>query len=102
MENSVDLDYEFITRLKNLPFVEKIILFGSRARGDQASRSDIDLAIVCPQASESEWFDLLQIIDTADTLLKIDCVRFDELPAEAILKKNIETDGVTLYEKNSI
>ena len=30
---------------KKYPEIEKVVLFGSRARGDNASRSDIDLAI---------------------------------------------------------
>jgi hypothetical protein len=34
--------YEF----QALPFVEKIILFGSRAFGDHEDRSDIDLALM--------------------------------------------------------
>jgi predicted nucleotidyltransferase len=28
------LDYKFIEKLKSLPFIEEIWLFGSRARGD--------------------------------------------------------------------
>ncbi len=45
---SEDLDYQFIERLKNLPFVDEIWLFGSRARGDHKKKSDINIAIVCP------------------------------------------------------
>lgn len=44
---SKDLDYQFIKRLKELPFVDEIWLFGSRARGDAQERSDIDIAILC-------------------------------------------------------
>lgn len=31
-----------------LPFVERVYLFGSRARGDHAPRADVDLAVVAP------------------------------------------------------
>ena len=41
---SSDLPYRFINRLKALPFVEAIYLYGSRARGDHSPRSDI---IIC-------------------------------------------------------
>ena len=34
-----------ITRIARKNNVEKIILFGSRARGDHTERSDIDLAV---------------------------------------------------------
>ncbi len=46
--------YAFYQQLRDLPFIEKIVLFGSRARGDNKPRSDIDLAIVCPQATPEE------------------------------------------------
>ena len=90
-QKNIDLDsvkkYQFIEKIKNLPFVEKIILFGSRARGTQLSRSDIDLAIVCPAANNKDWQDVLSIIDAADTLLLIDCLNFDTVDNE--FKKQI-------------
>ena len=86
--------YKFIEKIKSLPFVEKVILFGSRARGTQLSRSDIDLAIVCPTATKELWQNVLAIIDNADTLLSIDCVNFDTIDEE--LKKRILIDGITL------
>ncbi len=42
-----DLNYQFIEKLKALPFIAEIWLFGSRARGDNGKKSDIDLAILC-------------------------------------------------------
>lgn len=89
-------DYRFIGRLKALPFIEAIYLYGSRARGDHRSRSDIDLAIVCPQADRSQWQQILNIIEEADTLLAIDAIRLDELP-EGALKTNIEADKKAIY-----
>ncbi|WP_425361674.1 nucleotidyltransferase [Candidatus Tisiphia endosymbiont of Mystacides longicornis] len=41
-----------------------------------------------------------EIIDNADTLLKIDCVRFDELDDSSDLKLSIIREGVKLYEKS--
>jgi predicted nucleotidyltransferase len=92
------LEYQFLERIKNLPFVEAIYLFGSRARGDAGEKSDIDLAIVCEGASGGEWLQVVDIIDEADTLLKIDCLRLDTLANER-LKAEIERDKVVLYER---
>ncbi len=92
-------NYLFFDRIKNLPFVEAIYLFGSRARGDAHEKSDIDLAIVCPSADDADWLKIVDIIDEADTLLKIDCVRLDNLANER-LKAEIERDKVMLYERN--
>lgn len=86
--------YKFIQTLKKLPFVQKVILFGSRARGDEQSRSDIDLAIDCPEVTQDQWHKILDIIDEADTLLLIDCVNLAK--ADEKFKKNILTDGVEL------
>lgn len=69
----------FFQQLTQLAYIEKIILFGSRARNDAQPRSDIDLALVCPTASENDWLIILGIIENADTLLKIDAIRFDML-----------------------
>ncbi len=90
--------YQFLKKLKALPYVARIYLFGSRARGDNQPRSDIDLAISCPQASRTEWHQLLDIIHTADTLLEIDCVRLDT-EKDVRLINNILNEGKILYER---
>ena len=92
--------YRFINQLQNLPFVEQILLFGSRARGDNSERTDIDLAILCPSANDSDWLQVTEIIDNADTLLKIDCIRLDSLPLDSPLLANIIRDKAELYAKN--
>ena len=91
---------QFYTQLTALPFVEKLILYGSRARGDFQPRSDIDLAIYCPHANIHDWQKILNIIDEADTLLAIDCVQYDTLALNNPLKQAIDRDGIMLYEKN--
>ena len=75
----------------------KIVLFGSRARGDNHPRSDIDLAIYgMPEENQVRfWCD----IDDLPTLLKCDLVHVTAY-TNAELIKNIEKDGVVLYEKD--
>ncbi|BDO08857.1 nucleotidyltransferase family protein [Aeromonas hydrophila] len=92
-------DYQFLQALARLPFVEAIWLFGSRARGEQRERSDIDLAIECPGACEAQWQQVLAIIDEADTLLPIDCVRLDEESPQSRLYQAILRDRVPLYRR---
>ena len=89
----------FFQQLSQLTCIEKIIVFGSRARNDAQPRSDIDLALVCPQASEKDWLTILGIIENADTLLKIDAIRFDTLSEKNPLKEKIKQEGIVLYAK---
>lgn len=92
----MDKLYTLIAAIGEKYKAEKIVLFGSRARGDNKERSDIDLAIYgMPKDKQSLfWSD----IDDLPTLLKFDLVHVDE-DTDAELVKNIEKDGVTLYER---
>ena len=92
------LTYNFFKQLASLPFVQKIMLFGSRARGTHHERSDIDLAIECPSATDIDWNRVMQIIENADTLLKIDCVRFDTVHTKRF-KDSILEDQVILFKR---
>lgn len=89
--------YLFLQRLTRLCCVEHMWLFGSRARNDHQERADIDIAIDCPKATDAEWFEILDIVEDADTLLSIDCVRFDSLDRGSPLRQAIEHEGVLLY-----
>jgi predicted nucleotidyltransferase len=81
------------------PKIERVILFGSRARGDSRPHSDIDLAVSCPRASEREWLDLYDAIEDAPTLLSIDLIRLEK--ASPRLRDRILREGRTVYERGS-
>ena len=84
-------------QLGQIQTVESVILFGSRARGTHSERSDIDLAVVCPEASSRNWLEMTDIIDEAPTLLKIDLVRYGKMREE--FKEEIDSEGIVLYER---
>ncbi len=79
-----------------LASINKIYLFGSRARGDASARSDIDLAIACPNANSRTWLDIKETIEETPTLLKIDILRLEEATPE--LRKKIIEEGKIIYE----
>lgn len=91
--------YTFIKKLIALQYIDELWLYGSRGRGDYGERSDIDLAILCPQATENDWHHVMDIIEEADTLLPIDCVRFDQISKDDPLKLNIIRDRKILYQR---
>lgn len=94
--------HHFFKQLSKLAFIDAIWLYGSRARGEQNERSDIDLAIICPKANEADWRQVRDIIEAADTLLEIDYVRFDELAEDDPLRENILDDKQVLYSRESL
>ena len=94
-------DYAFLRRLAALPFVEAIWLFGSRVGDRHAPRADIDLAVNCPRATDRDWQQVMDIVEDADTLLAIDCVRLDALAPTDPLRRAIERDRRLLYEKTA-
>jgi len=98
----VDLDDRLIQSIQNLGkkyAVEKIVLFGSRARGDNRPTSDIDLAVYPSPNFTSEGI-FASELDDLDTLLKIDVV-FISADDDCQLMENIEKEGVILYERLS-
>ena len=90
---------KFFKKIAALRVVDEIWLYGSRARGDNAERSDIDIAIVCPNASDIDWSEIKDIVCKADTLLEIDCVRFDAFAEDATIRSEILRDKKVLYSK---
>ncbi|MCE5287405.1 MAG: nucleotidyltransferase domain-containing protein [Pelosinus sp.] len=77
--------------------VERILLFGSRARGDHKSTSDIDLAVY-PSAGFRSVGYFSSEIDDLETLLKIDVV-FIDAHTDTKLIENIHKEGVVIYER---
>lgn len=72
--------------------VRRVVLFGSRARGDNRERSDIDLAV---SGGDVERFrDELET--SAPTLLAFDVLDLDGTLSEK-LRRDIDRDGVTLH-----
>ncbi len=88
-----------VQRIKDNPHVEKVVLFGSRARGDERERSDIDIAVVGPEITDREWTQLWTYVDEeAPTLLCVDLVRWTEASEE--IRESIQREGVVLYERD--
>lgn len=74
--------------------IEKIILFGSRARGTNTERSDIDIAVYGGDFDHFYW----DVKEKVHSLLMFDIVQADVAVSDE-LKQEIERDGVIIYEK---
>lgn len=74
--------------------VTKVLLFGSRARGDYKERSDIDLAVA---GGKVDLF-AITVDEETSTLLKYDVVNLDASIQKELLE-SIQKEGVVIYEK---
>ncbi|MGI6227631.1 MAG: nucleotidyltransferase family protein [Peptococcales bacterium] len=97
---NIDLDNKLLQAIRDLGrmyAVQKIVLLGSRAKGNNRPTSDIDLAVY-PLPGFTGEGKLAANLDDLDTLLKIDVV-FITSDIDQRLIKNIEKEGVILYER---
>ena len=74
--------------------IEKVILFGSRARGDYRKTSDIDLAVSGGRIAHFQ----ADIEEEVSTLLSFDIVNMDGSMQEELVD-SIKREGKVLYEK---
>ncbi len=94
-----ELIQQLAERLAAHPAVERVWLFGSRARGDHFERSDIDLAVEAPTMDRYQWLKVkLDFEEEAPTLLLIDLLRWEEAPEE--LREQIREEGMVVHERS--
>ncbi len=74
--------------------IKKVILFGSRARGDFHEKSDIDLAV---EGGDFPRF-ALDVEEETSTLLKYDMVELDREVQQELLD-SIRGEEIVIYEK---
>lgn len=97
MENSTGIREAVLEQIRSLAEqhgLNRVILFGSRARGDFRERSDIDLAVSGGHIAAFS----LDVDEETDTLLQYDVVNLD-VPVDKALLENILREGITIYEK---
>lgn len=74
--------------------VQKVILFGSRARGNYERASDIDLAVL----GGNDILFALDVEEEVATPLKFDVINLNG-NVQKELKQSIQTEGIVLYEE---
>lgn len=73
--------------------LRNIVLFGSRAKGNNTERSDIDMAVYGGDFDGFYW----DIKEKINSLLMFDIIQADSAISDD-LKHEIEKDGVIIYE----
>jgi proline iminopeptidase len=88
---------DFIQIFERYPQIERVLIFGSRAKGSARPGSDIDLAVCAPQMTDLEFAQLWNAIDDLPLVFKVDLLHWDRL-ANAPLKDKIRREGHPFYE----
>ena len=74
--------------------IDRVLLFGSRARGDFHRASDIDLAVEGEQVDQF----ILEVREETSTLLNYDIIDLKRLK-QGVFWNTIQKEGIILYEK---
>lgn len=85
-----------ITYFKSKTDIEKVLIFGSRARGNFRNGSDIDFAIWTD--NHEYFYRIWGELDELPTPYKFDVIDYKVLSHEG-MKNSIDKDGIIFYEK---
>ncbi len=87
---------DMISVIKNFG-VKKVILFGSRARGDYRNNSDIDLAFIFDNNDKDNFIKMQAKLEELNTLYKFDVIDFNTLKNDKF-KEEILKDGIVIFD----
>ncbi|MGL5415370.1 MAG: nucleotidyltransferase domain-containing protein [Clostridium sp.] len=84
-----------IKYFKESKLIDKVIIFGSRAKGTYKYNSDIDLGVLCERKYRGT---IKEEIDTIIGVYSLDIVFLDSMNEE--IKLQIERDGIEIYNSD--
>lgn len=79
--------------------IQKVVLFGSRARGDNTPASDYDIALFAEGISAEDKTCFLEEIEEIETLHKIDALWVQPRHKETEIYQNILREGIEIMNK---
>ncbi len=93
-----DLRSQFNIIFALFPEIEKVIIYGSRAKGNYREGSDIDLCLVGDDLNEAIRKQLWLMLDELNTPYLIDLSVFNQLESESLIE-HIQRVGEIFYRK---
>lgn len=92
-------NYQAMMRIfREIPEINTVILFGSRARGNYKKTSDIDLAVTFEKGDKK--LQLIRKLEEMKCILKFDVLNLEKVANEKLLQ-NIQKEGICLYKKDN-
>lgn len=82
------------------PSVSRLVLFGSRAKGNYAPGSDIDIAVFGENLTFDDFLDFSIKIDTLEIANKVDLIHYQTI-RDSDLVEHIGRVGIVLYDNGN-
>jgi len=96
---SIDANKNISEVLENSSWVEKAILYGSRAKGNYKTGSDIDISLHSSEKIETITFNRLEIaLDDLSLPWHIDLSLYSSIDNES-LKEHIDRVGLIIFQR---
>lgn len=109
-EDAFKYAMDAIQKSELYPYLQKIILFGSCARGEETENSDIDLLLVFSEDIKNvprylKLYRILRSMATSDELYDAEadlkfCIGDDWITSDATIYRCIRKDGVVVWKRN--
>lgn len=103
MENKFGLNEAIIENLKivfkKYKEIEKVCIFGSRAKGTYKQTSDIDIVMYGEKLTHTINTKVYYDIENLYLVYKIDLINFNSLSENDKLRENIINEGVEIYAR---
>ena len=102
MEHKVNLDLQNLTEvIQTLPKVNKIVLFGSRAKGNARPSSDWDFALFGSGITTKDILSLQVTIEDLWLPNAVDLIDYSSIRNEA-LREHIDRVGLLVWSRFSV
>lgn len=85
--------------LDRYPSLEKVVIYGSRAKGTFKNSSDIDIAVYAPGMNETDFVKLRFELCELPVVFKIDVVHVEALGDRKLIEK-IAKEGRVIFPRN--
>jgi predicted nucleotidyltransferase len=97
---AAEYNAEITAIMASHPEIERVVLYGSRAKGTHTNRSDIDLAVMGGKIDHKILGDIKLDLDESDVPLPIDVLNYATLENQD-LKAHIDRVGKTIYRSGT-
>ncbi len=104
-KHKIHLEERYLDQIRAVaeakPEIQKVFLFGSRARGDHRERSDIDLCVVLNE-KEDPMGSLFKLDLEEDTTIPymFDVVDLNKI-SDPVFKEQILKEGILIWQRDS-